>query len=95
MTSSGCPLPVGLGDTHGCYGLLEAWVALNGLLSERGIVEGGGQKNLWYLLTCMKDLRVAQLPGRYCYVHDKPWAYPEGEPKIIEHLIASRQHRGK
>ncbi len=81
-------------DTPAAKALLSAWVDLNSTLSANGIREGGGQKNLWYLTTCMKDLRIARLPGRYCYVFDKPEAYPDGEPRIIEHTLASRENRG-
>jgi len=82
-----------LGDTSACKNLLQTWCDLNTLLSERGVEEGGGQKNLWYLTTCMLDLKIARLPGRYTYVFDKPWAYDPKEPKIIEHTIGSRDHR--
>ena len=83
-----------LGDTLGCRTLLDNWVRMNTLFAQSGIVQGGGQKNLWYLVTCMEDdLKVERLPGRYCYVFDKPWAYDEDEPVIIEHTIGSRQHR--
>lgn len=81
------------GDTPRARKLLDAWVDLNETLRRSGIREGGGQKNLWYLTTCFKRLRVKRIPGRYCFVHDKPWAYPENEPRIIEHTIASRAHR--
>ena len=83
-----------LGDTDGCRRLLDTWYDMNSLFRDRGIMEGGGQKNLWFLVTCMEDLKVERLPGRYCYVFDKPWAYDPKEPKIIEHTIASRDHRG-
>lgn len=83
------------GDTDNAAMLIDAWVSLNRVLDNRGIREGGGQKNLWYLTTCMKDLRIARLPGEYCYVFDKPWAYPAGCNPIIEHLIASRENRGE
>jgi len=82
-----------LGDTPGCQKLLDLWCNLNALFRRYGAVQGGGQKNLWYLTTCLKDLRIAKLPGRYCYVFDKPWAYDPHEPRIIEHTIGSRQHR--
>jgi hypothetical protein len=83
------------GDTPKAHQLADAWVALNRTLRGVGIRQGGGQKNLWYLTTCMakEGLRVARLPGRYCYVFDKAWAYPEDEPRVIEHTIASRDHR--
>jgi hypothetical protein len=83
------------GDTEGARHLLDTWIALNATLRERRLVEGGGQKNLWFLTTCIKDLRIANLPGRYCYVFDKAWAYPHDEPRIIEHTIASRDNRAQ
>lgn len=82
-----------LGDTLRCRRLLFAWCAINETLQQCGVMEGGGQKNLWFLTTCMEDLRVERLPGRYCYVFDKERAYPDTEPRIIEHTIASRDHR--
>jgi hypothetical protein len=82
------------GDTDNARRLLDAWVGLNRLLSGFGVMDGHGQKDLWYLTTCMTDLRIVPLPGRFCYVHDKPWAYPPSEPMIIEHMIASRENRG-
>ena len=82
------------GDTAGARTLLDNWVAINDVFRSRGLIAGGGQKNLWYLLTCMEDqIKIAKLPGRYCYVFDKPWGYPENEPRIIEHTIASRDNR--
>ena len=85
------------GDTDKARSLLRAWVGLNGVLQGEKVRQGGGQKNLWYLTTCFlkEGLRVARLPGRYCYVFDKPFGYPENEPRIIEHTIASRDHRAK
>jgi len=75
--------------------LLIAWLQVNKKKQTQGIWEGGGQANLAQVLLekRVKDLRVHRLPGRYCYVFDKPWAYPEGEPRIIEHLIASRENK--
>lgn len=86
-----------LGDTVGCRRLLDAWCDLNDTLASHGLEQGGGQKNLWFLVEAhfKDDLKVARLPGRYCYVWDKPWAYPDDEPCIIEHTIASRQNRGE
>lgn len=82
------------GDTDRARDLLENWCELNQLLRRRGMVQGGGQKNLWYLLTCADGLLTqARLPGRYCFVFDKAWAYPPNEPRIIEHTIASRDNR--
>ena len=82
------------GDTPGARMMLEAWRALNDCLRSRGAVQGGGQKNLWYLTTCLERVKITKLPGRYCRVFDKPWAYPADEPVVIEHTIASREHRG-
>ena len=64
------------GDTPRARTLLDAWVGLNETLRAQGIREGGGQKNLWYLTTCFKGLKIHRLPGSYCYVFDKQWAYP-------------------
>lgn len=84
------------GDTPGARRLLDAWVAMNDTLAAYGAPQGGGQKNLWFLVTAhFKNLKVCKLPGRYCYVFDKPWAYPEGEPRVIEHTLASRDHRAE
>jgi len=83
-----------IGDTPGAARLVDTWRYMNDILFQQGVREGGGQKNLWYLTTCMGDLEIARLPGRYCYVFDKPWAYPADEPCVIEHTIASRDHRG-
>ena len=83
-----------LGDTPACKRLCSAWASMNGLWKALAIMEGGGQKNLWFLTTCLQ-LKIARLPGRYTYVFDKPWAYPEGEPCVIEHTIASRENRGQ
>lgn len=84
-----------LADTERCQRVLDAWHEMTQALRENGIRDGAGQKHLWYLTTCMPDLRIAKLPGRYCYVFDKPWAYPPDEPRIIEHTIASRENRGR
>jgi len=83
------------GDRPGARELLRTWCDLNALWRDRGVHEGGGQKNLWYAVSCMTDLRIERIPGRYCYVFDKPWGYPDGEPCIIEHTIASRDHRAR
>ena len=80
------------GDTAGARQLLAAWCEINAAMKRSGCRQGGGQKNLWFTTTCF-PLKIAKLPGRYCYVFDKPWAYPKDEPRIIEHLIASRIHR--
>lgn len=83
-----------LGDTTGCRALLADWVSLNQARSAAGDPRGGGQRNLWLAWDAMRDrLETARLPGRLCYVFDKPWAYPKGEPIIIEHTIASRENR--
>lgn len=83
-----------LGDTPGCQALLDNWCGLNDLWRERGIREGGGQKNLWFTWTCM-DLKTKRMPGRYNYTFDRSWAYADGERAIIEHTVASREHRDR
>lgn len=83
-----------LGDTTPCLDLLNRWVEENERRRRRGHRDGGGQKNLWRTFDRFRrQLRTAELPGRYCFVFDKPWAYPEEEPRLIVHHIASRQHR--
>jgi len=82
-----------LGDTPKCRELLDAWCGLNDTFRRMGLVEGGGQKNLWYVTTCVPHLSIERLPGRYCWVFDKPWAYEDGEYPVIEHTIGSRDHR--
>lgn len=84
-----------LGDTRRCRMLLDNWCALNRLWRQRGIREGGGQKNLWYTVTCMDDLRVKRLPNRYNYIFDKSARVYPGEPCVIEHTIASRENRDR
>lgn len=84
-----------LGDTPRCRQLLELWCAMNRTFQEHDVTQGGGQKNLWFASTCLEKLRVARLPGRFCYVFDKPYGYPAKEPMWIEHTIASRENRGK
>ena len=76
--------------------LLDAWLSLNKQKQALGIWEGGGQANLNAVIeaSVVNGLRIVKLPGRYCYVFDKSWAYPEGEQVIIELLIASRENRG-
>jgi len=64
------------GDTAPARNLLDAWVNLNETLRSRGVREGGGQKNLWYLTTCLKGLKIKRLSGSYTFVFDKPFAYP-------------------
>jgi hypothetical protein len=83
------------GDTDKAMSLLRTWCGLNKRLQSEGCRQGGGQKNLWYLTTVMKKegLKIARLPGSYCWVFDKPWAYAKDERPIIEHTIASRDHR--
>jgi len=83
-----------LNDTEPCQRLVRTWAAMNDVLQSAGLTTGGGQKNLWFLTTCMDDLKVQRLPGRYTYVFDKAKGYPKDEPCIIEHTIASRENRG-
>jgi hypothetical protein len=82
-----------LGDTEKCRTLLRAWVGLNETLAAAGLVEGGGQKQLWYATTCVQGLDIVRLPGEYAYVFDKPFAYRAGIVPVIEHTIASRENR--
>lgn len=84
-----------LGDTERCRRLVENWTALNELWRSVNLTQGAGQKNLWFTLTCMPDVKVMRLPGEYCYVADRFWAYEkrERERVVIEHTIASRDHR--
>lgn len=82
------------GDTEGARRLCDAWVEKNAALRAEGITEGGGQKNLWRTTVEIGDtLKIAKLPGRYCRVFDKDFAYPRKEPVVIEHTIASRENR--
>lgn len=82
-------------DTFAARALLDAWIARNRDCRAAGVREGGGQANLRDVINegLVPGLRVHRLPGRYCYVFDKPWAYPPDEPVVIEHLIASRENR--
>jgi hypothetical protein len=82
-----------LNDTAGARAICQNWRVLNDALRSCGLREGAGQKNLWFLLTTMKDLRIAQLPGRFCYVWARRDWYPADEPCILEHTIASRENR--
>jgi len=84
------------GDTDGARRLIDTWCLMNDILFQQGgIAKGGGQKNLWFLTTCMTDIVIERLPGRYCYAFDRTWAYPGDEPCVIEQTIASRDHREK
>lgn len=82
------------GDTDNVRSLLDVWCDLNESCRRHGWESGGGQRNLWALVTAnQRHLKQFKLPGRYTYVFDKARGYPRGEPKIIEHTIASRDHR--
>lgn len=84
------------GDTKGARELLDIWIGLNDACRKNGWASGGGQRNLWALVTAQaRYLKTVDLPGRYCYVFDKPQGYQKKEPQIIEHTIASRDNRGK
>ena len=84
------------GDTDGARHLLRCWADLNEFRQRMGHLDGGGQRNLWATLeTIGHELDFVKMPGRYCYVFDKPWAYPTDEPCIIEHTIASRENPGR
>ena len=82
------------GDTVKARQLLDIWCDLNTACQVHGWASGGGQRNLWALVKAQsRYLKQEMLPGRYTYVFDKPSGYPEGEPRIIEHTIASRDNR--
>jgi hypothetical protein len=82
------------GDTAGARHLLDAWCAFNAARRAHGDPTGGGQRNLFQTWQAVRgEIVTARLPGRYTFVFDKVWSYPAGEPCIIEHLIASRDHR--
>jgi len=83
-----------LGDTPSCELLLARWCLSNALKRACGDNTGGGQRNLWELISELEDLgmEMVKLPGRYCYAFRRPEWY-EGEPRIIEHLLASRENR--
>jgi len=88
------------GDTKEARELLKTWSLVNAAKQAVGHWAGGGQANLRSIVESqlkmgMGWLRVTRLPGEYCYVYDKPWAYPEGTVPCIEHTIASRENRGK
>lgn len=83
------------GDTEPARALLDVWCGLNDACQDAGWIDGGGQRNLWALVTAhQKRLRIQNLPGRYTWAFDKPWAYPDEEYPVIEHTVASREHRG-
>lgn len=84
------------GDTKGARQLLDIWIGFNEACKKYGWASGGGQRNLWAIVTAQaRYLKTAEIPGRLCYVFDKPEGYPKGEPRWIEHTIASRDNRGK
>ena len=83
-------------NTEAAHKLLSAWLALNAWKRTRANdFTGGGQRNLWEVLHENKvpELRSCNLPGRYCYAFRRPECYGD-EPRIIEHLLASRENRG-
>ncbi len=84
------------GESSAAWELLGQWARENTRQIMRGNIQGQGQANLRTVLDEKRvaKLKVQRLPGRYCRVFDKPWAYPPDEPVIIEHLIASRENRG-
>lgn len=84
-----------LNDTPGARKLLDAWHAENLSRMEKGDRTGLGQASLRDVVEKGGDWTIRRLPGEYCYVFDKPWAYPPGTKPVIEHLIASRENRGR
>jgi len=84
------------GDTNGARQLIDIWIGLNEACRKSGWSSGGGQRNLWAIVTAQaRYLKTVDLPGRFTYVFDKAQGYPKGEPRIIEHTIGSRDNRGK
>jgi hypothetical protein len=83
------------GDTSGARKLLKAWREVNAIKQARGDYVGGGQANLRDLIEGEfgKSINVTRLPGEYCFVFDKPWAYPKDCKPVIEHTIASRENK--
>lgn len=83
------------GDTDGARRILETWIAGNAFWRQRGVMDGGGQKQLWWTVTRMSEsIKVKRLPGRFTWAFDREWAYPDEEYPVIEHTLASREHRG-
>lgn len=85
------------GDTVAATRIIDSWIAWNRARELAGTKSGQGQKNLQAVVPLWErdpTARIKRIPGRFCYVFDKPWAYPDDEPRIIEHTIASREHRG-
>lgn len=83
------------GDTDGARRVLDTWIGGNEFWRARGVRDGGGQKQLWWTVTRLGDrIAVKRLPGRFTWAFDRDWAYPEGEYPVIEHTLASREHRG-
>ena len=86
------------GNTAKAVELLRAWQTENKRRLDDGDREGGGQKNLWrvYDRGVVSDLNEVKLPGRFCWIAYKEWAYlPEDNLNpVIEHTIASRHNRG-
>lgn len=84
-----------IGDTDGARRLLDTWAAFNAACAGVGWVSGAGQRNLWAVVTSQqRHLDIERIPGRFCYIFDRAMAYPYGEPRIIEHTIASHESRG-
>lgn len=76
--------------------LLDAWLALNRWKRYKiDDITGGGQRNLWEVIDNHRspELRLCRMPGRYCYAFRRSECYGD-EPRIIEHLLASRENRG-
>lgn len=80
--------------TEAAAELLETWIQRNLDKAAAGDWTGGGQRNLWETLTSQPwpQLRMHRLPGRYCWAFRRPEWYGQ-EPRIIEHLLASRENR--
>ena len=83
-------------NTRPAKELLSHWINRNFTKQVKGDYSGGGQRNLWEVISEQKTsgLRMHKLPGRYCYAFRRPECYPPDEPRIIEHTLASRENRG-
>lgn len=87
------------GDTDNAEILLRKWIGRNDFKRRHGDKTGGGQRNLWEIISEGKVpcLRMIELPVEYCYswrLNERfPGKYQNITP-IIEHTLASRENRG-
>lgn len=83
-----------LNDTANCRELLRRWCTLNRMKQQRGQWPGGGQANLAEVVRTFVDLSVWRMPARYCFIFDLSKRWNPDETPVIEHLQASRVHKG-